>query len=450
MALYKKAGARYFVSMGTQHDHFFLWNSKLHRWNALSMGPHRGVGGDWQKAARKYGLNGSRPWAIYGEGAAKAKGGSFSEADGYSAKDIRFTTKGATLYAFALGWPSDNQRTIRALARPGGSDINAIKSTRLLGSCGKVEWTQTADGLVLKLPADTRNAFRSRIAKMTFSFPKPLVDACCRTPERRLWLEQLPQAVDKLQTRWSLTLENAFDDSEGSCAWVAPAIRRDGTRAVFKMGMPHMEAVHEIQGLRFWDGNPVVRVLEADETLNAVLLERCEPGTPLRRLPEPEQDVVLAGLLRRLWRRPTEPHPFRPLSLMTAQWAAETRAQNSRWPDPALVEEGLQLFDELSRPSETDALLATDLHAGNVLRAQRESWLVIDPKPFVGDAAYDATQHLFNCAQRMRADPHAVIRRFADLLEVDAERVRLWMFARAAAEPRDLWDDDSLTLARLL
>jgi alpha-L-fucosidase len=56
MALYKRAGARYFVSMGSHHDNFFLWNSKLHRWNAVNMGPHRDVVGDWQKAARKQGL----------------------------------------------------------------------------------------------------------------------------------------------------------------------------------------------------------------------------------------------------------------------------------------------------------------------------------------------------------------------------------------------------------
>lgn len=56
MALYKRAGARYFVSMGSHHDNFFLWNSKLHRWNAVQMGPHRDVVGDWQKAARKQGL----------------------------------------------------------------------------------------------------------------------------------------------------------------------------------------------------------------------------------------------------------------------------------------------------------------------------------------------------------------------------------------------------------
>jgi alpha-L-fucosidase len=56
MQLYKKAGAKYFVSMGSHHDNFFLWNSKLHKWNAVNMGPKRDVVGDWQKAATKYGL----------------------------------------------------------------------------------------------------------------------------------------------------------------------------------------------------------------------------------------------------------------------------------------------------------------------------------------------------------------------------------------------------------
>jgi len=56
MALYKKVGAKYFVSMGTHHDNFFLWNSKLHRWNAMQMGPKKDVVGLWQKAAKKEGM----------------------------------------------------------------------------------------------------------------------------------------------------------------------------------------------------------------------------------------------------------------------------------------------------------------------------------------------------------------------------------------------------------
>ena len=126
-------------------------------------------------------------------------------------------------------------------------------------------------------------------------------------------------------------------------------------------------------------------------------------------------------------------------------------AQARYWPDSGLVRAGLRLFSELSRTTPTDVLLATDLHAGNVLRAQRQPWLVIDPKPFVGDRAYDATQHLLNCDARLRSDPDGTIRRFAELLGVDHERVLLWTFARAAAEPRDDWKDCRLVnLARAI
>lgn len=267
---------------------------------------------------------------------------------------------------------------------------------------------------------------------------------CAKTPEGATWLKRLPSTLRELERRWGLALGAPFDGG-GSCAWVAPVTRRDGTPAVLKVGLPHMEAEHEIQGLRFWNGNPTVYVLEAADDLGAMLLERCEPCSELRALAEREQDAVIARLLNRLWRLPPRPHPFRPLSAMTAHWSAETHSQARQWPDPGLVREGLHLFQELPRTAPTQVLLATDLHAGNVLRAQREPWLVIDPKPFVGDPAYDATQHLLNCRERLRLDPYNTVRRFADLLGVDHERVRLWTFARAAAEPRSSWQDETLT-----
>lgn len=121
---------------------------------------------------------------------------------------------------------------------------------------------------------------------------------------------------------------------------------------------------------------------------------------------------------------------------MLDYWAAATRRMNEGSIDAGLVRAGLDLFDEFAEPSAGDVLLMTDLHAGNVLEAEREPWLVIDPKPFVGDAAYDATQHLLNCKQRVLAEP-ATIDRFAELLGVDARRVRAWLFARAAAEPSE-------------
>jgi alpha-L-fucosidase len=375
MALYKKAGARYFVSMGSHHDDFFLWNSKLHKWNAVQMGPHRDVVGEWQRAAREQGLPfgvsehlgasfawfqdahksdktgplagvpydgansnywdlyhfpaeptdtsqwyssdprwqqqwydeirelvdnyhpdllysdgpvpfgnevglsqianlyndnlqhnhgtltavytckepshgrwvedhersvtgaidpypwqtdtsigdwfynkdwrtedtgtmyrsagwvvhnlvdivskngnlllnivlrpdgsldpevvtllhqladwtavngeaiyGTRPWLVYGEGTVFANGERFREDFNYSASDIRFTTKGKTLYAIALGWPEESEITIRSLATADDPSMNHIKKVELLGYYGKLKFTQTSQGLTVELP----------------------------------------------------------------------------------------------------------------------------------------------------------------------------------------------------------------------------------------------------------------------------------------------------------
>ena len=367
IALYKKAGAKYFVSMGSHHDNFYLWNSKLHRWNAVNMGPKRDVVGEWQKAARKYGLHfgvsehlgasftwfqdshksdktgplggvpydgadpqyedlyhfaaepgdtgwysknprwqqqwfdrieelvdnyhpdllytdggvpfgnevglsqianlynqdaarhhgrievvytckqksggrwvedlergvmpginpdpwqtdtsigdwfynrnwkfrpvswtihmlvdivskngnlllnivqrpdgsldpeveqaltqladwikvngeaiyGTRPWQVYGEGPVRTRGGHFKEDFAYSARDIRFTTKGGKLFATALGWPDDGRLVIRSLAKTAEGKGNRIRAVELLGHRGKLKFTQTAEALVVSLP----------------------------------------------------------------------------------------------------------------------------------------------------------------------------------------------------------------------------------------------------------------------------------------------------------
>lgn len=279
--------------------------------------------------------------------------------------------------------------------------------------------------------------------------PARVIANCRKNPKSAAWLDRLQETLEKAERKWSLRVGAPFENEEVSCAWVAPVALADGASAVLKVGMPHMEGEHEVHGLRFWDGDPTVRVIEADDDLGVMLLEPCQPGTPLRAMPEPEQDLVISGLLRRLWRAPSAPHPFRPLSMLMKYWSEETLADIEQWPDTGLVREGLRLFEELPRTAPTEVLLATDLHAGNVLRSKRKPWLVIDPKPFVGDPAYDSTQHLFNCDLRLRSDPHGMISRIADLLGVDPERVRLWTFARAAAEPRDDWSNEGwMVIAR--
>lgn len=255
---------------------------------------------------------------------------------------------------------------------------------------------------------------------------------------------RLPFLLKDLELRWSLRLGEALDHP-GAGSWVAPVTRANGEPAVLKLPMPHMEGRDEILGLRFWHGDGTLKLLEADPESGAMLLERCQPGTSLHSESEPVQDEVIANLLKRIrshTRNQSGLSEFRPLSLMVELWSDETIAQRHLWPDAELVNEGLKVFLELAIPEPTDVLLATDLHAGNVLRSQRKPWLMIDPKPFVGDPAYDPVQHMMNCETRLHRDPAELVRRVADLAEVDAERLRLWTFARAAAEPRDNWQDD--------
>ncbi|MDJ0787725.1 MAG: aminoglycoside phosphotransferase family protein [Myxococcota bacterium] len=249
--------------------------------------------------------------------------------------------------------------------------------------------------------------------------------------EGRAWLETLPARIAAVAERWSLEVGTPIA-SEASCSWVAFARTRDGGDAVLKIGWPHMEAEHEAEGLRFWDGDPCVRLLDADPAEWALLLERCRPGRHLRELPEERQDEILAGLLRRLWRTPPPGYPFRTLAAMAAHWCEGILAEEDRWPEGSLVGDGVAALRELCEEAREPVLLATDLHAGNVLAAERRDWLVIDPKPFVGDRCYDATQHLVNCRERMLEDPHRLVGRMADLAGLDRERLRHFAFARFA------------------
>jgi streptomycin 6-kinase len=167
----------------------------------------------------------------------------------------------------------------------------------------------------------------------------------------------------------------AFQHENGRCAErfvipddVARAAagegRRDdaGTDFALKVGWPHPEAEREADGLRTWDGAGAVRLCQVSELAEAtmLLLDRCRPGTQLRASPPEEHDLVIAGLLRRLWVKPPPGHRFRPLSDMCDYWANryEERSPSERSCLKApLAKEGTRLLCALPR-SGGDALLA--------------------------------------------------------------------------------------------
>jgi len=109
---------------------------------------------------------GTRPWKIYGEGPSKVKEGKHFNEKGlkYTAQDIRFTQSkdGKTLYAIALDWPADGKLMVKSLASAAGKVIELV----MLGHAGKLDWKQTADGLIVTLPPQKpgENVFAMKIA----------------------------------------------------------------------------------------------------------------------------------------------------------------------------------------------------------------------------------------------------------------------------------------------
>jgi streptomycin 6-kinase len=277
----------------------------------------------------------------------------------------------------------------------------------------------------------------------TFVVPRYLAETAAREPAVSEWLSRIPQIVARLVDQWSLHVGEPFQPG-GQCSWTAPASDASGSALVLKVAYRFAggDERDEAAGLQAWDGNGAVRLhsVSNGECWYGLLLERCLPGTPLGRLlPEPAQDVIVAGLLRRLWSQAYDRHPFRSLAEMCAAWADEFEAEYAAAPpadrlDAGLARAGIALFRELPATAASQALLCTDLHADNILAARREPWLVIDPKPYVGDPAYDVLQHMLNCEGRLATDGAGLADRVAGLAGLDASRVRLWLFARAVQE----------------
>lgn len=285
---------------------------------------------------------------------------------------------------------------------------------------------------------------------MELALPSNLIRAVERDllsgSDRRAWLAGLPAVVDDLTRRWGLVVGRPFEPG-GSASWVAPARSTTGAALVLKVGWRHEEALFEVDALRVWNGEGAVRVVEsfeAGETL-ALLLEACEPGRTLGdSLPVLAKDVVATTLLRRLHIEPPAGHPFPSLVSMCDSWAdgfergyADARAKGLRRLDEPIAAAGIELFRSLPRSATHEVLLCTDLHPGNILSARREPWLMIDPKPHVGDPAYDVVQYMLNFPARLDAGVFGFVARMAGLLEVDEGRVRQWLFARCVQESVD-------------
>jgi len=241
--------------------------------------------------------------------------------------------------------------------------------------------------------------------------------------------------------QWSLRIGDPFPHAFASL--VAPAILPDESGAILKVQFPHREIEHEAPALARWNGDGAVRLLADDADRHALLLERCEPGTPLSELEQDDALDVIASLLPRLWKPPGE--PFRLLADEAAWWAEYLPASWERAGKPfeqGLLDAALDVLESLPGSQGDLVLLSQDLHAGNILRAKREPWLLIDPKPLAGEREFSLAAIVRGDELgRSPSDVRHRLDRLASELGLDRERARGWALAQTLAWATDSDDD---------
>jgi streptomycin 6-kinase len=249
------------------------------------------------------------------------------------------------------------------------------------------------------------------------------------------WLENLPTLIAECEARWSLTVGPPFANL--SYNYVAPATQRDGTPVILKLGVPNKELVTEIEALRLYDGRGICRLIDADAERGILLLERLQPGGMLSEVADDEEATAIAAqVMSQLWRPVPADHPFP----TTAKWANGLERLRGEFgggtgPFPArLVEQAERLYTELLASAAEPVLLHGDLHHFNILTAERQPWLAIDPKGVVGEPAYETGALLRNPDEQRMLDRRIQARRvdlLASELGLDRQRILGWGIAQA-------------------
>jgi streptomycin 6-kinase len=276
----------------------------------------------------------------------------------------------------------------------------------------------------------------------------------------RAWAESLPELVADLCGRWSLRVDG--EPMHGANGIALP-VRRGVSPYVLKVAWLDDELRDQVATLRRWDGGGIVRLVDESVDDGALLLERLDHTRLLRTVDVKESLTVSAGLLRRLAvpvlpsgggahvRGPAAGEVDLPsrdrarlASLPTtaaaaSAFVASARERAARLGDPvpsATLDAAVGLAGDLVALS-GDVLVNHDLHDENILAADREPWLAIDPRIMVGLPEYGVAQLLWWRLDDMSGD--ADVRQFLDLIVtvagLDADVARAWTIVRSV----DYW-----------
>ncbi|MFC4336933.1 aminoglycoside phosphotransferase family protein [Salininema proteolyticum] len=262
----------------------------------------------------------------------------------------------------------------------------------------------------------------------------PVIANLRRNTSAHAWLARLPNLISHAAHRFNLHFLEPFH--KGSCSWVGRARRSDGTTVVVKIGWPHPEMLTEPEALRLWSGGPAVEVIDEDWPNNILVLEDVRPGNSLADHDDPVE-ALRAGLkvLGGLWAAEVpDSTSVEGLPLVAMNQAAGAEKHLPRAPgdfDRDLLLEGLESLRTLSGDAESSVLLHGDFNPGNVLRHGAQDWVAIDPKPLLGDPAYDLGP-LWTQVSDDPDDLPGLLEIAAETTGLDARRIAGWALARHA------------------
>ncbi|MFG3102558.1 aminoglycoside phosphotransferase family protein [Streptomyces sp. NPDC048182] len=283
---------------------------------------------------------------------------------------------------------------------------------------------------------------------MAFEPPGRLVRALGETaPEGDDWLEKLPEAARQAVELCESTVERVQVPG-GRSSLVVLVRGADGAPAVLKLAPRRARPAAERAALAHWGGRGAVQLLDADAGSGSgsgsgsdegvLLLERLHPDVSVRSLPESKALLEAAGTLRRLWVEPPSGHGFETVAERTGRQAEAMRATAGAGSDLVpLVEAALAAREELLADPPERRLLHGTFRQSKVLAGDRMPWLAVGPDPVVGETAFDLARLVRDRVEDLIAQPSGPsttrrrVKRLAESLEVDQERLRGWTLFRA-------------------
>lgn len=252
------------------------------------------------------------------------------------------------------------------------------------------------------------------------------------------WLAQFPNLLKSLAKQWKFKITKRCANL--SFNFVALVVLENGSKAILKCGVPNDEFTTEINALRIYAGEGVVRLIVADAKKGWLIEERCVPGKNLLSLKDDEKATTIAlNLMQQLWRPLNSPAKFPTLVKLLRgldKLQKYARANHGAFPKK-LIDFSLSASKELLASSGEQVLLHGDLHHFNILSSGKNSWLAIDPKGVIGEREYEIAAFMRNPGHQLLTamdTKHVLLRRLDQIVEhtsFEHERILLWSIVNA-------------------